>query len=102
VKGEGQRTNACSDSFPHFVLRTSHFVVQRPFSANPTKGKTMKHPIRLQSQLLIRRSYKPERVVRRRLEVTFQPTRRVAVLISNHRNTELNNRAASHEIALSG
>ena len=35
----------------------------------------MKAPIRLQSRLLIRRSYKPERLTRRRLGIAFQPTR---------------------------
>ena len=41
----------------------------------------MKSPIRYQSRLLIRRSYKPERVTRRRLGVTFQSIRPVIVRV---------------------
>ena len=62
----------------------------------------MKTPIRLQSKLLIRRSYKPERVWRRRLGIAFQPTRPVAVLISKHQNKNQSDNATPVEITLSG
>lgn len=61
----------------------------------------MKNPIRRQSQLLIRRSYKPARVPRYRLNVTFQPTRPVEVSIGKGKINPPAN-AASVEIALSG
>jgi hypothetical protein len=62
----------------------------------------MKSPIRFQSRLLIRRSFKPERVTRRRLGIAFQPTRPVAVLISKSRNEERPDRTTLGEITLSG
>jgi hypothetical protein len=62
----------------------------------------MKAPIRLQSRLLIRRSYKPERLTRRRLGVAFKPTRPVAVLISKNRNDEQPDSTTPVDIALSG
>jgi hypothetical protein len=62
----------------------------------------MKNPIRLQSRLLIRRSYKPERIMRRRLVVAFQSTRPVAVLISKNRNNERPDSTTLAEIILSG
>ena len=62
----------------------------------------MKNPIRFQSRLLIRRSYKPERIARRKLGIAFQPTRPVAVLISKSRNDERPDSATLDEITLSG
>ncbi len=62
----------------------------------------MKSPIRFQSRLLIRRSYKPKRVMRRRLGIAFQPTRPVAVLISKSRLNDRPDSATPVEIALSG
>ncbi len=62
----------------------------------------MKSPIRFQSRLLIRRSYKPERITRRRLGIAFQPTRPVAVLISKSLLNDRPDSATPVEIALSG
>ncbi len=62
----------------------------------------MKTPLRLQSQLLIRRSYKPERITRRRLGIAFHPTQPVAVLISKSRHDERPDSVAPVEIAMSG
>jgi hypothetical protein len=52
--------------------------------------------------LLIRRSYKPERLARRKLGIVFQPTRPVAVLIWKNRNDEQSVSTTPIEIALSG
>jgi hypothetical protein len=62
----------------------------------------MKTPIRLQSRLLIRRSYKPERAMRRRLGIAFRPTRPVAVLISKGRNDGQADGKTPAQITLSG
>jgi hypothetical protein len=63
----------------------------------------VKTPVRYQSRLLIRRSYKPARMARRRLPIAFAPARPVAVLIANHDGVRSPERAAtSDEIALSG
>ena len=62
----------------------------------------MKSPIRFQSRLLIRRSYKPERITRRRLGIAFHPTRPVPVLISKSRHDDRPDSATPVEIALSG
>ena len=66
------------------------------------KGITVKTPLRFQSQLLLRRSYKPARIRRRTLGITFQPTRPIVVSISNN---EINDKPASTtsgEVTLSG
>ena len=44
----------------------------------------MKTPIRFQSRLLTRRSYKPARTGRRNLGVTFRPAPRFAVKIADN------------------
>jgi hypothetical protein len=62
----------------------------------------MKIPIRLQSRLLIRRSYKPGRIARHRLDIAFQPTRPVAVPILMNRDDEQPRRTTPVEIMLSG
>src|SRR6185503_7288903 len=50
-----------------------------PISKTSTKGNSMKPVIRYQSQLLFRKSYKPNRVVRirpaQRLNLVFRPLR---------------------------
>jgi hypothetical protein len=62
----------------------------------------MKSPIRFQSRLLIRRSYKPERLTGRRLGIAFHPARPVVVLIAKSRNDEQSGSTTPVEIALSG
>jgi hypothetical protein len=62
----------------------------------------MKNPIRFQSRLLIRRSYKPERVSRRKLGIAFHPTRPVDALIAKSRNDERSDNTTPVEIVLSG
>ncbi len=47
----------------------------------------MKTPIRFQSRLLIRRSYKPGRFNRRALGITFRPTARFAVKVAEEQGT---------------
>jgi len=42
----------------------------------------MKNPIRLQSHLLIRRSYKPIRANRRALGIIFRPGSRLAIKVT--------------------
>ena len=61
----------------------------------------MKTPIRYQSRLLIRRSYKPARIARRRLGITFRPSRPAAVLISRNQNDKQHAIAVPREIRLS-
>ncbi|MDB6017992.1 MAG: hypothetical protein JWR19_2481 [Pedosphaera sp.] len=46
----------------------------------------MKTPIRFQSRLLLRRSYKPARVNRRALGITFRPASRFDVSIAPRKN----------------
>ena len=62
----------------------------------------MKSPIRFQSRLLIRRSYKPDRIARRKLGIAFHPTRPVDVLIAKSRHDDRPDSATPVEIALSG
>jgi hypothetical protein len=62
----------------------------------------MRTPVRYQSLLLLRRSYKPARATRRRLNITFHPARPVAVSISKIPKNENTDGTTSVEIALSG
>ena len=63
----------------------------------------MKTPIRFQSRLLIRRSYKPARAQWRALNISFRPTPRFVVPVSEtDRNKEPAATAPRLEIALSG
>lgn len=67
--GYGEQASLCSGSKAWPVL----------FNSTLTKGITLRTPLRFQSRLLIRRSYKPDRAQRRRLTVNFRPTLRFAV-----------------------
>jgi hypothetical protein len=51
----------------------------QPFILN--QRKIMKTPIRFQSRLLPRRSYKPQRLNRRRLGITFYPANRCVIKV---------------------
>ena len=53
----------------------------------------MKTPIRFQSRLLIRRSYKPARTQRRALGITFRPARPFGLQVADRNSTGLPARA---------
>ena len=46
----------------------------------------MKTPVRFQSRLLTRRSYKPARASRRSLGITFRPTQSIVVPVTERCN----------------
>lgn len=62
----------------------------------------MKAPLRFQSQLLVRRSYKPARVKRRAIGIAFQPARPVVVSISTTQTNVTPASAPSVDVTLSG
>jgi hypothetical protein len=63
--------------------RSEHYRRLPPISKTSTKGNSMKPVLRYQSQLLFRKSYKPNRLIRIRFaakpNVTFRPVRRFGV-----------------------
>ena len=63
----------------------------------------MKTPVRFQSQLLVRRSYRPERIRRRTLPVTFRPADRFVLSITDPLRPDATSNAGERvEIALTG
>ena len=62
----------------------------------------MKTPVRFQSRLLTRRSYKPARASRRTIGITFRPTQSVVVPVMERRHAGQSVAAALLESVPSG